>query len=66
MKNLYIDVETTGLLSTHHGIIALAYIIDDEQDNTLAKGVVYMDPTSYKKYINPKALEVNGFSQSQF
>lgn len=66
MRTFYIDVETTGLNASVHGIIALSYIIDDEADNTLAKNTLYMNPGSYKSKVSPKALEINGFTIEQF
>ena len=42
MKTLYVDVETTGLIKYIHGIIVLAYIIEDAEGNELE-----MNPLTY-------------------
>ena len=66
MKTLYIDVETTGLVQYNHGIITLAYIIDDDNGVELTRGEIEMNPLSYSKKVSAKALEVNGYTIEQF
>lgn len=65
MKTLYIDVETTGLIKYVHGIIVLAYIIDDEDGNELARGEIEMNPLTYSDKVSDKALEINGYALEQ-
>jgi len=65
MKTLYIDVETTGLIKYTHGIIELAYIIEDAEGNELTRGELKMNPLTYSKQVSDKALEVNGYTIEQ-
>lgn len=62
---LYIDVETSGLIKYVHGIISLAYIIEDEDNIVMAQGEILMNPLSYSTKVSPKALEVNGYELEQ-
>lgn len=65
MRTIYIDTETTGLVKFIHGIISLSYIIDDENDHTIAKGKIEMNPLSYGAKITQEALVINGYSEDQ-
>ena len=62
MKKIYIDTETTGLDPKQHGIIALSYIIESEDGNVLAEGLLHMNTFEYRSKYSPKALEINGFT----
>jgi len=59
---LYIDVETTGLVKYVNGIIALAYIIENNEGVIVEKGKLEMNTFLYKTKVEAKALEVNGYS----
>jgi len=64
-KTLYVDVETTGLIKYVHGIIVLAYIIEDADGNELTRGEIEMNPLTYSDKVSPKALEINGYTLEQ-
>ena len=65
MKTLYIDIETTGLIKYVHGIISIAYIIEDNNSNELTRGSIDMNPLTYSKKVSDKALEINGYTLEQ-
>lgn len=59
-----IDFETAGLDYTKNGAIELAYIVAKDSGEKVHKGTVRMNPT-YKTFVSPKALEVNGYTLEQ-
>lgn len=65
MKTLYVDVETTGLIKYVHGIIVLAYIIEDDDGKELTRGELEMNPLTYSTRVSDKALEINGYTLEQ-
>lgn len=62
MKTLYVDVETTGLIKYHHGIISLGYIIEDDKGFEITRGCLEMNPLSYSTKVSAKALDINGYT----
>lgn len=62
-KIFYFDVETTGLNSSTHDIIQLAYII--EIDNEVKEeGNLFVQPFNYET-INAEALKINSLTIAQ-
>lgn len=60
-KILWLDVETTGLNPSLHGIRELGYILEIDGE-IVGKDILYINPFSYNKQveIDPKALELSG------
>lgn len=62
-NNFWFDVETTGLNFYENEILSLAYIIESDGE-LLEHGVFYAKP-DMPENIQPKALEINGFTLEQ-
>lgn len=62
-RRFWFDVETTGLNYYENEIVSLAYMVEID-DEIKEKGIFYARPDNFDK-IEPKALEVNGFTLEQ-
>lgn len=62
MKNLYLDLETSGLDPQKHGIIQLAYILE-ENGQILKQNNFNMNPQG--KILDSKALLINGYTEEE-
>lgn len=58
MKYCWIDCETTGLDPKKHGLIQLAWIIENEKGEVLSEKELKIQPFKTDT-INPEALEIN-------
>ena len=65
MLKVFIDTETTGLDPKKHGIIAMSYIIEDEEGNILEEDLITINTFKYRAKYAPEALEVNGYTVEQ-
>jgi DNA polymerase-3 subunit epsilon len=63
---IYIDIETTGLLPSKHGIVQLAYMVEIGEE-IVEEGEYLINPHTYNKpiEITDKALEVNGRTREE-
>jgi len=63
---LWIDIETTGLKASINGIIQLACIIEDDENNIVDEILININPDTYGKIaISYEALVINGKTENE-
>ena len=61
MKLFFVDTETGGLDPSKHSLLAIGYLIyDDESDEIVDTGVIYHKADEY--IVTPSALRINGLN----
>jgi len=62
--NLYFDLETGGLISSKHGIIAIGWVLETAAHTVIGSGLIEMNPYEYAE-VDPTAFQYNHYDKKQ-